>query len=456
MVTVSLSRVIVKLRKGEREMRKYIGVCIILFSVTFVNAQTLTNIVTGVYDENTVAPNTVDLSAMVSPDDVATFKSDVLTAFNNDLGGVNGFDNNDVSYKNYFQTIFGDSSNSITFRMSTLMQSVASGTFDPISGTMGLAQTSDSNTNLKIIVKEVFNSAGDILPDQYVNKIGFTILSRNRADTYPIDVKVSATYSDNSIHSVTSNIAMSLGGGDTFFGFTADFGLSIKSILIESFEVGTSTPKNTRIGIDDMGFITAKASKTILVDLNTAAAGGGSSWNEIVAPGSTTALNDSTGGVSGVSITVDNGFQDSTGNTHEGAYNGTVFDEVANDYFFVRPSSGSSTGTVTLTGLDDSKRYVVHLIGANGGNSDRLADYRVGGSFGSGSSPYNGNDFDSYDDGYVSGIIMQWTDVKSSGGILDITVSHVSSSSADAVMLSAIQIMEFPPPPPTGTVIIIN
>ena len=125
-------------------------------------------------------------------------------------------------------------------------------------------QDGDTYTSLSFTVGDVRdNNTGTLMADDYINQIGFTILSRNNV-SHPIDVKVTATYSDASTTVIpATTIDASKGGDDTFFGFTAAEGLSISSILIESFAVGTSTPETTRMGIDDLGFIIVSPSELI-------------------------------------------------------------------------------------------------------------------------------------------------------------------------------------------------
>ena len=94
-----------------------------------------------------------------------------------------------------------------------------------------------------------------VLPNDRVVKLGFVVCSRTHA-TYPLDVKATVSYTDGTTESVTSTISAPRTVDDTFYGFTAPAGAGITNLLLESFSVGTTTPVSSRIGIDDLGFIT--------------------------------------------------------------------------------------------------------------------------------------------------------------------------------------------------------
>ncbi len=95
----------------------------------------------------------------------------------------------------------------------------------------------------------------DPLSTDKVVKLGFVVCSRTHA-TYPVDVKATVSYTDGSTESVTSTISPPRTSDDTFYGFTAPNGEGISNLLLESFSVGTTTPVATRVGIDDLGFVT--------------------------------------------------------------------------------------------------------------------------------------------------------------------------------------------------------
>jgi len=158
----------------------------------------------------------------------------------------------------------------------------------------------------------------------------------------------------------------------------------------------------------------------IKVDNNDAGAAPDATWNTIAAPGSGISVVDSLGNDDGVTVTY-SGWTDSSFSGVEGAYDGGVFDNAADDYFF-----GKDTKTVTISGLLDSETYTIQLCGSTNNTGSVLSDFKVNGSFGDGVSPLNGDDFDVRGDGYDAGKIMTYSGVSPSSGNIVITSTYIS------------------------------
>ncbi len=191
------------------------------------------------------------------------------------------------------------------------------------------------------------------------------------------------------------------------------------------------------------------APSAIKVDNNgSSAKNPGAAWNvfEPVPVGATSVV-DTNGTDNGVTVTYSAAWGDSSQTAKEGALDGTVFDEAADDYFYVN----NQTGTITISGLQNGEVYTVRLCGSNDNGASTDADYKVNGSFCDGSSPANGDDYNIYAEGYTSGVIMTWMGVVPVGGVITISVAPAGQYG----MLNAF-IIEGKFTQPAGTVISIK
>ncbi len=207
---------------------------------------------TGVYDENTDNTNTVDVNAAGA----TAFAATVLSAFDADLGGVIDFDTSNVSGSQGTEhsATYGTSATQ-TFNFTTSTSGGLAGTtgsFFAISGGNGFIQIQDTTSQLYTFNQ---NNDGAIAGAPLVSQIGFTLLPRSNA-AYPLDVLATATYTDGSTADVTSTLGNVKQTTDTFVGFTAPAGEGIASLNLQSFQTGTTTAVSTRVGIDDLGFVT--------------------------------------------------------------------------------------------------------------------------------------------------------------------------------------------------------
>ena len=218
------------------------------------------------YDQNTtgtyanVPTYPIHKDATAAPNDSATFISAVATAYAADSGGI--FDlpgpaSIGTAVTSFRGTYGPSQTKRLTITPSTTMQNITtSGTsFGILSPPNGTTSSSDINGySLAIGVPADATSGATLL--EGVVKIGFTVLSRNNA-TYPINVRITVTFSDATTQVVTNNLAKSSGGDNTFFGFTAPSGATITSVALAAFNPTSGLTVSTRIGWDDFGFITA-------------------------------------------------------------------------------------------------------------------------------------------------------------------------------------------------------
>jgi hypothetical protein len=201
-------------------------------------------------------PGVIEKSATAAPNDAASFTSAVSTAYAGNIGGVADFPTaTGTSTIGYTNTYGPSNAKRVVITPSVTMQDITAGTFVPTSGAHGITSKTDaSGYNLAIAVPTDGTTGATLL--EAVVQIGVTVLSRNNA-AYPLDIRATASFADGTSQSVTTNVNIGAGVDDTFFGFTAPSGTFITNIALASFSPGTTTPVANRIGLDDIGFITA-------------------------------------------------------------------------------------------------------------------------------------------------------------------------------------------------------
>jgi len=165
----------------------------------------------------------------------------------------------------------------------------------------------------------------------------------------------------------------------------------------------------------------------IKVDHSNEAANPPSGWNVLdPVPGAATAVLDSNGNDDGVTVTYNANWTRSGATGQEGAFVGTSWEDAANDRFFAKDNT---TGTITISGLLASQTYTIQIIGADSDNTkDRTADYQVNGSFGDGATPFDGDNYNPYVDGYQNGRVMTFSNISPDGsGEIGITATGVGT-----------------------------
>lgn len=234
-------------------------------AVPSLNAQTLGTV--GVYDENVVNTNAWNLDVpagiQVSSSILgADFTTDVLTAFNNNMGGVANFDGageslnftDGVSANN--RMILGTGSAlqldfTLTDTSANLIPNgnqITTNTGNsrlPISGDARLAIRND----MVFTFNGIYDAAGTtLLTGHGVSQFGITMLSRDNRDWTG---NVVVTFSDNSTQTITAlTVAQSDDTTDTFIGFKAPTGLFINQVAFTRTGGGEYTG-----GFDDLGIV---------------------------------------------------------------------------------------------------------------------------------------------------------------------------------------------------------
>lgn len=182
----------------------------------------------------------------------AAFRTAVANAWTNGMGGVFNLPTSVGNGTTVYRGTYGDGKR-MQITTSVNMQNVTAGTFALMSA--GNGTTSSANQSDYTLTFGLFDTnTGLPLAGETIRQIGLPILSRNAAG-YPLDLRVTASFTDGSTQIVTANIAAGAGVDDTFFGFVAPEGFGVASIRLQSFVPNTTTPVADRIGWDDLGFI---------------------------------------------------------------------------------------------------------------------------------------------------------------------------------------------------------
>jgi hypothetical protein len=186
----------------------------------------------------------------------ANFREAVAEAWTNGSGGVFNLPTTVGAGTTVYRGSYGDGKR-MHITTSVTMQNITSGTFTVLSA--GNGTTSQANQSDYTLTFGLVDTNSELpLLDETIKQVGLPILSRNAAG-YPLDLRVTVTYSDASTEVVTATIASGPGVDDTFFGFTAPGELGILSLRLQAFVPGTETPVADRIGWDDFGFVTGSA-----------------------------------------------------------------------------------------------------------------------------------------------------------------------------------------------------
>lgn len=202
--------------------------------------------VTGIYDENVVATNSVDFVASGSSLTDAQFAANVFAAYGLDFGGVIDAS---VLAGAYEYGISGTKTLQFGAVDGTNWGIGTPGTDRTISGTGAFASTDNGGYDFTSLA---FLGILNGLPDEYVVEFGVTALSLTDRDYG--DVTVVARLASGATLAATRSISEANGQGDTFYGFTAPagdyfagFSLAYDGAVVPDF----------RLWFDDIGFRTA-------------------------------------------------------------------------------------------------------------------------------------------------------------------------------------------------------
>ncbi len=204
--------------------------------------------------------NLVEKSATTAPNVTDTFSNLVKQAWTTNSGGVFDFPTSVANSTTLYRGTYAGGAKRLHITSSSTMQNATAGggTFTPIS-TPNLTTTFTNSADYTLTIGPIFDVASsNLIVTEAVYAIGFVVMSRT-AVGFPLDLRVTVTFNDNSTESALATIGNPRATDDTFYGFTAPENLSITQVRFQSFAVGTTTPIADRIGFDDFGFVTRAA-----------------------------------------------------------------------------------------------------------------------------------------------------------------------------------------------------
>jgi len=184
----------------------------------------------------------------------------------------------------------------------------------------------------------------------------------------------------------------------------------------------------------------------IQIDFNDAAAAPGAGWNEVDSLNTAVALNDTSGSLTGVTVTITGDLSNTSGTAGQTSplLADPSLEPGARDYFFI--NGADDDGFVTLAGLDPTKQYRIELVASrsSAGSLSKEADYTANGVFAD-STP-NGDDFDVFLEGYGNGDILTWDALApNASGQIVITIDTQTSPQSNGY-INALRITTVPEP----------
>ncbi|MEZ0387953.1 MAG: PEP-CTERM sorting domain-containing protein [Verrucomicrobium sp.] len=248
------------------------------------NAEAVTLAVSGGYDENAFATNSVDSQAPGNALSSASFGTAVSSAFTSGMGGVINFDrpngnNNDDDNNPATETmiISYGSGKSFNIKSSAAYDIHNFSSLKAISGYDNSLDVPGGNTpdlthkGIALTSASVYTWTLDFgaitggIPGEAITTAGFTLLSR---DLIQQDVTIDWFLNGSSISSAaqTDNIKIGQIVDDTFFSYSAPTNSYISGVKITF----GGTTGDLRLGIDDLGFITSavpEPSRVLLLSL---------------------------------------------------------------------------------------------------------------------------------------------------------------------------------------------
>jgi len=264
-------------------MRKSFPVvaALVFLSCGSLTADPITTV--GVYDEQVVQLNAVDLQPAGNQISLAQFTADVAAAYAANLGGVIDFDNaatgtvltDPLVPITSFNAEYGVSkSKSLTITNPQAQKLIVAQ-----NPSMGRTPISDS----KVISVGLYGQSRDYAfsfnPNDFVTAVGMTLLPRMDA-WYTASGNV--TYSNNSvayIGSIVIDDQLNNDLADTFFGFKAPQGLSITNVWVHIVPSDADVEgAGAYTSLDDLGFVTGVIPEPATVCLLGVGVAGIAAW----------------------------------------------------------------------------------------------------------------------------------------------------------------------------------
>jgi hypothetical protein len=224
----------------------FLPLVFVVMTVCVCDSTTFGASTSGVYDENAIQTNAVDLLASSSVASIAQFKSDVEAAYIQDQGGVIDGSVMDTSFTYGVHQTKTLRLNGIQF--SSITASPIESPI-PISGDKAFAFSSVS-TNVKSFSTKFAGIDGG-LNGEGVVAIGLTVLSSTGADYGTVTL---TSFSPGTV-SATATVNQSAGAGDTLLVIKAPPGTAFGGFFLRY--TGTLGP-NDKLWFDDLAFITAQ------------------------------------------------------------------------------------------------------------------------------------------------------------------------------------------------------
>ena len=300
---------------------------------------------TGVFDENADATNALDIEIPAST--LAAFKTSVLAAYNNDLGGVIDWETGVTAAASG-----GPSPNNYLTSVAATYGAGGGNTlvlnFDH---TMALF-TNDINGQVQVLSRQgawhnalVPDGGNDPVGLEYsvafsgadVVELGMAIPSRSTYGVSGVDFRATAAHSGGGSEVVDFTVGGTPGTGDTFLHFTAPAGQSITAVSVAYLDDNGQNLANgqRRPILDDLGFIVAASSSNTFADWITGKPG---------VNGQTGVNQDPDG--DGIDSGVENFFGTEPGVFSQGLVAGTVS---GNTFTFTHPLNSNPADDLTAT-----------------------------------------------------------------------------------------------------------
>lgn len=227
---------------------------IVPFVLCTVGAVSIANasiVSVGLFDENVVQSNSVDVSATTYT--AGQVSVDVASAFAAGQGGVIDFDNGTITDPNRLEATFAGGTKTLHVRNDERTWSIGNlgtGSAGALSGGRVLFNGAPDPFPTPYLNRFVFEDVTDqfgVSTGDVVTTFGLIVLDLNTTlNGGDNDLEVTITFSDNSTLSLLHTVPGSFNANDTFFGYQASNGQSIKEIAISA---------TNNLATDDWAFI---------------------------------------------------------------------------------------------------------------------------------------------------------------------------------------------------------